>query len=227
MSALAKVGAKELRWALKAALPHVSADDTLPALAALRIEIDPEAKAIWCVGTDRYTIGVARVAGDIDGSRIEAASLAPADVEEIRRRLKDGEDTVELEIDGDAITGGTVTLDRFDRWRVATEMKYADWRELLGKALRHEASIPADDIGYYGPYLARFAPAEQGTRNRGALVFVPVTTGSSSEWKREGGMFLVLGKDFVGGIMGRREVVRDALLSFWRDVIAAPEGGAS
>lgn len=195
MSSIATVSRRDLRWALKAVLPHVSDDDTLPHLAAVHIGTDPAAKALWCVATDRYTIGVARVAAGIEGDAASAELHRP-DVKEIRRRLKGGGDTAVVEIGQDGFC-----LDSFHRWHpVGSGLEYPDWRNLLAKPLHQQPSLPSGDIGYCAAYLARFKAADREKRRGGGLIYLPFAA-----IKRDGGMFFVLAENFLGAVMGRTE----------------------
>lgn len=199
----------DLAWALKAALPHAGRDDFMPALCGVRLDVDPEAKFLYCVATDRYTIGCARVpiiAGDHPAADV---TLPLAEARELLRRLK-GKDPSPLQVSREA-----VTFDGFYRYRpvqmppLSRETKeFPDWRKVLGGMVRKSAELPADGQGYNPAYLSRFSTAS--TRHTPVSVY-PV----------KGPMTVVLGENFAGAVIGVRSASNNptSFLAAWRDAL--------
>ena len=205
----------DLAWALKAVLPHVLRErDYLPSLEGVRLEADPATKTLYCIATDRYTLGVARV----DASAGEAAStvIDRDDVREMLRRLR-AKGECELAVYDD----GEVCLDWRARWQKSSDLEFPDWRGLLTSALRRKPIVPASYHAMDPGYLARFAPA---SRDSVPLVFMPVAW---SDGGHPAPATVVVGDSFTGLAAGTRDGTLDApaALRRWRELL--PTGGTS
>lgn len=216
MSGEIEVSRAALAWAIRAALPHACRDHRLPVLGGVLLDLDPAAKTVYAVATDRYTFGVGRAAIESGDHTTIAVLLDVAGVRDLLRHLKgDGPATLKTYPD-------ELILDGFYRFRpVQIEPPrgrvhaYPDWRRMLGNVLRTRPALPARDLGYHLPLLARFASAE---RDRVPLTVMPLDR-----------MTVVLGQDFAGAVMGAYAVQRDgaADLAAWRDAMPAGKTGRS
>src|SRR5258708_37911494 len=89
----------DLLWALKATLPHVCRDLFVESLCGVRLEIVPDEKMLYCVATDRYTLGVATLPID-DANEPAEVTVPTAEVRDLMRKLpdRDKKATAALEI---------------------------------------------------------------------------------------------------------------------------------
>lgn len=208
----------DLAWALRAVLPHASRDKMIETLCGIRLEVVPAEHTLYCVATDRYTIGAATVAftGDHDATEV---TLPSAEVRDLLRKLTAGKGEKEARL---AVADRFVLLDDFYRFRVMPVIirpgypaKWIGWRELLGKMLRYPPGVPGPDTGYNSAYLARFATAGRPAQ---AVTVMPVRALRSA-------MTVVLAENFAGAVMGARqpETSAPAHLRRWRELI--PAGG--
>lgn len=211
MSGTIEVDRKELAWALRAALPHAGRDKILPQLMGVHLDIDPHAKTLFCVATDRYTMGCARVRIEAGDHTPIGFTLATADVRDLLRRVVPGDGLARLTAWPDE-----VMLDDFFRYRPIANpvpgsryMDFPSWRKLLGPMLRKPPSLPGKDRAWNPGYLARFATARKDVPG---VVLMPQRNSA-----------VVLGADFAGAITPAR-VDGDqgpAALRSWREAIPA------
>lgn len=210
MSGTIEVDRKNLAWALRAALPHAGRDKFLPTLRGVRLDIDPHAKALYCVATDRYTLGCARVKIEAGDHTPAAVTLATADVRDLLRRVVPADGLARL-----ALYPDEVVLDDFFRYRPAVSPphsgcgEFIDWRKLLGPMLRKPPRLPGKDRAWNPGYLARFATARKDVPG---VVLMPVLNAA-----------ILLGADFVGAITPARTAGSEApeALRSWREAIPA------
>ncbi|WP_078492304.1 MerR family transcriptional regulator [Streptomyces yerevanensis] len=95
------VSAPELAAALDAVRFAASTDPELPMLGGVLFDIEDE--ALHVVATDRYRMAVARVgAAGHGGSRVQV--IVPVPLADAMRALLNGEEPVELAVDGDRVT---------------------------------------------------------------------------------------------------------------------------
>lgn len=95
------VSAPELAAALDAVRFAASTDPELPMLGGVLFDIEDE--ALHVVATDRYRMAVARAgAAGQDGSRVQV--IVPLPLADAMRALLNGEEPVELAVDGDRVT---------------------------------------------------------------------------------------------------------------------------
>lgn len=214
----------DLAWALKAVLPHASRDKKIEILCGIRLEVVPAEHTLYCVATDRYTLGAATVefTGDHDAAEV---TLPSAEVRDLLRKLTAGNGGKEARV---SVTDRFVLLDDFYRFKVMPVIirpgypaKWIQWRDLLGKMLRYPPGVPGPDTGYNSAYLARFGQA--ATPEHGVTVMPVRSTGA-----QRSSLTVVLAENFAGAVMGRRqpETIGPAHLRRWRELIPASQRAA-
>lgn len=163
MTGPVSVPARTLRDMLDAVLPHVGTDDSLPALAALRIEV--RGGDLLLAATDRYTIGVARcrVPGSAFGTVAEGECTLPHEAARELRRLLWGDGGLAVL----AVQDGKLHADcppaAVASWEVLPDGQamFPDWRSLLGGMLAGR-DCALDEHGVNPDKLGRFTHAAGG-----------------------------------------------------------------
>lgn len=198
---------RELAWAIRAVLPHVSHAPELPELCAVRIEAAPG--VVYAVAMDRYTFAAAWAGAMLDGvpdGRWPGALLATADARELLRRLRAaGDGTTELAWYDD----GELAVDYRVRYAPAcTWPEFPDWRKLARDILADQPEMPGPCSGLRPDYLARFTAAVHPANVHRTLSFTRVRRGAGRNWPA-----LVLGPQFLGAVMDVRMPDEPDLLS--------------
>ena len=188
---------RELAWALRAVLPHVSHVPELPELCAVRVEAGPG--VVYVTATDRYTFAAAWTAGmpgGAPGGTWPAALVAAADARELLRRLRAaGDGTTELAWYDD----GELAVDYRVRYARAAPRAYPDWRKLALAVLGSRPELPGALSGIRPDYMARFAAGIHPANVHRTLSYIPVRRSTAGNWP-----VAVLGPQFVGAVMDVR-----------------------
>lgn len=147
------VPAWELRRALTAVLPHVGTDDTLPVLCCVRFEA--AGPWLYLTGTDRYSMGAARIAAPGHDGDGWAAMLDSSGAKAMRRMLKGYETNAALAPDGDRL-GLTLADGAAATWGTQ-DGTFPDWRPLLHNMLTAKPAQLGSGHGMAAAKLSRFA----------------------------------------------------------------------
>lgn len=191
------VSAPKLRRMLTAVLPHVSRDDTLPALTAVKFEVD--AGVLYLAATDRYTIAVARE--KIPGAReaMSAFALPAEGAWSLRRMLKGAGDVAALSVADGLLSvdcgGGTSAT-----WAVGTKWAFPKWRPMFHRMVTADRCEMGDDFGLDPYMLERFAA---GKRSWAEPLNVRVTRGGTAEMASPV-LMVTRGDWFIGAQMPAR-----------------------
>ncbi|MGW6455001.1 DNA polymerase III subunit beta family protein [Streptomyces sp. NPDC055078] len=201
---MTSITAHDLHRMLKQVTPHMSTDDTLPVLNAVRLEA--RGGHLFAAATDRYTLAVTRtpIVAEADWQ----AALPAGDVPAVTTWLEN-EDTVTISLSADhdgertrlnlASSTGQIRVDTED----STYGAFPDWRRLLRDQFAAEQQ-PVPLTGFTTEYLARWEQAATAL----------------SAWQTGPDMPLILIDD-AGGFIGMqmparpRDATRDELIAQW------------
>ncbi|MEU5979411.1 phiSA1p31-related protein [Streptomyces sp. NPDC047315] len=160
---MTSVSVRDLRRILRQVAPHMGTDDTLPVLAAIRLEAHDG--WLYAVATDRYTLAAART--QIVAADDWRAPLPGGELPSVLAWLKHQStlaDTVSLATAGH---DGQTSLDLTSstgHLRVTTtdrnHSRFPDWRDMLRTQLTAERG-PVPVTAFTTPYLARWEHAEE------------------------------------------------------------------
>ncbi|MEU2073607.1 hypothetical protein [Streptomyces sp. NPDC013489] len=191
--------ASELQRMLKQVVPHISNDDTLPAITAVHLE--SRDGYLYAASTDRFTMAVARQAVLNEGEW--KASIPSEHLASLAAWLKTQDSiTIKAAADGETVTFsgpmGSLTLETL------TNCITPDWRKYMSQHLEAEVS-PVPLSGVNPKYLARFKDVAQMLHVWQAAVKAPL-------------IFMDGDGQFIGMVMPCviEHATRDGLVDAWR-----------
>lgn len=214
------VPAVTLRKMIKAVLPHVSRDDTLPALRGVRFEVRDG--MLLLTATDRYTMGIARypVPGGVTGTA--SALLVPWDVKALRRLLaeKDRPLTAAVTIGPAGVAAECGALK--GAWFAPDHSEeLIDLRRLARRVLAGEPAELGDSLGLDPRMLRRFTSRGGLLESMAVRVVRPVRKdGFPSQVSDSPLVVLARGDWFLGLLMPMRITANEGPVP-WDDWSAA------
>lgn len=155
-----KIPASRLAWALRATLPHVSVDDTLPSLNHVQVVLD--GTALWFIATDRYTAAVTQIEVPAADRRVDGLLRADLAKELLAVAGKARRNDIVLFLDQDNLTaspdwpGGFYSPPTY-RWPWTPELTFPDVASVVAKGTTERDSTP-QDVCFNPALLARLKP---------------------------------------------------------------------